>query len=219
MNPGDEVWTQVVTPLENLRADAEQNPGTPWQTRRDTLYPELTSVVDGAVADRLVSWLDGLPEDERTALLVSDDLRTQAHQVVSSVLPAQTADTGAAVEYDNDAWFAFLAENGVRWDGTEESWSGFRDWFLYYATEGGFAIPAGLLFDYLEPRSAAERVTLFSEYGVTIAVPEHLTAAALDPASQRLMANLLAENPEFAEIPEARRVELLLTLDQGEQLT
>jgi hypothetical protein len=60
---------------------------------------------------------------------------------------------------------------------------------------------------------------LFSEYGVTIAVPEHLTAAALDPASQRLMANLLAENPEFAEIPEARRVELLLTLDQGEQLT
>jgi hypothetical protein len=208
MTAADDVWAAVSTPFENLRTDAEQRPEVSWPDRRATLYVELSAVAESTVADRLLAWLDDLPEDERATLLVSDELAARAYEVVVQTVPEPVQEEQAQ-EYDADAWFAFLTENGARWDGTDESWQEFRDWFLYYATEGGFGDPAGLLLDYLDPRSPAERVALLAEYGVVIAAPEQATVAALDPEAQRIMAELLAERPEYAEIPEARRVELL----------
>ena len=210
MPAADEVWVLVAGPLESLRSEAVEHPGLPWPDRRENLHRELSSVVAGPVVNQLMYWLDELPEGDRADLLVGDDLASHAYQVVCEAVPdgpAEVADAG----YDEQAWFAYLAENGPRWDGTDESWPGFREWFVHYAAEAGLHVPATLFLDHLEPMAAADRVTMFAEYGVTIQVPEP-AVAALDPLAQKVMDELLARKPQYADIPEARRVELVTAL-------
>jgi hypothetical protein len=210
MPAADEVWVLVAGPLESLRTEAIEHPDLPWPDRRENLYRELFSVVAEPMVNQLMYWLDELPEADRADLLVSDDLASHAYQVVCEAVPDEPAEVGDA-GYDEQAWFAYLAENGPRWDGTDESWPGFREWFVHYATEAGLHTPAILFLDHLEPLAAADRVTMFAEYGVTIQAPEP-AVAALDPLSQKVMDELLARKPHYADIPEAHRVELVTAL-------
>jgi hypothetical protein len=158
--------------------------------------------MDSAFAP-LMNWLDGLSDTDRAQLLASDGLLTQAYEVMTPAEADEPADT-----YDANAWFAFLAEHGTRWDGTEESWDAFREWFAFYAAEAGFREPCDLLMDYLASKSAAERIALFAEYGVAIQAPAS-AVGTLDPRAQGVMDNLLARKPQYADIPEARRIELV----------
>lgn len=158
MPTADEMWALVAGPLETLRADTARQPDLPWPTHRENLRQALSSV---PVADHLLRWLDGLSDSDRRTLLVGDDLAVRARQEV-------TRAVGAATTYDESAWSGFLTENGVRWDGTAESWPGFRDWFGYYATQAGLGTPATALLDHLDPMTPADRVTTFAGYGVRI---------------------------------------------------
>lgn len=198
MSTDGETWAVIVIPLENLRSDAIQRPDLPWPERREHLRLELSSVTANSVFEPLMDWLDGLSDADRAELLASEGLLTQAYQLMTPIQPGST--------YDANAWFAFLAEHGPQWDGTEESWDGFREWFGFYAAEAGFREPCDLLMDYLASKAAAERIALFAEYGVTIQTP---ATGTLDPRAQRVMAALLARKPEYVDIPEARRIELV----------
>lgn len=218
----EETWALLAEPLENLRVDAVERPALSWAERRETLLRELSEVHAGPVAEQLVGWLDELPDADRTTLLSSDDLLPYAYQVVSGALAEPSAAEQQDEQYveqpveqqdehyDEQAWFGYLAENGGRWDGTDESWAGFRDWFQYYATEAGVGTPATLLLDHLGRMPPAERVAAFAEYGVTIEPPEPV--AAPDPRVQLVMDRLLARNPEYAEIPEAHRIEMVTAI-------
>jgi hypothetical protein len=73
-----------------------------------------------------------------------------------------------ASRYDEQAWQVFLSENGTQWDGTEEGWDSFRQWFAYYAGEQGLSVPASALLDYLSAQPDAERIDTLGQYGVTI---------------------------------------------------
>jgi hypothetical protein len=95
------------------------------------------------------------------------------------ITPPQAAGDGAG--YDEQAWQAYLAENGPQWDGTEDSWEQFREWFAYYAGERGLSTPATALLDYLTPQPAADRIATFAQYGVAITAPEQ--AAWADEAA------------------------------------
>lgn len=225
MLAADEAWALVSGPLENLRADALERPDLPWPERRENLRTELSTATADPMVDHLVTWLDELPDSDRASLLAGDDLPTQAYQVLTDAAAQETAQEAGeqpAAAYDENAWFAYLAEHGARWDGTEESWQAFRDWFLYYAAEAGFGSPATLLLDYLQPMAAADRVTLLGQYGVAIEPPQPAmtTAAAevaADPRVRAVMAELLAEQPQYADIPEARRLELVAELLKREE--
>lgn len=49
---------------------------------------------------------------------------------------------------------------------------------MYYAGESGVQVPAAALIDYLSPLPAAERITEFARYGVTITPAARETAAS-----------------------------------------
>lgn len=212
----DEAWALVAGPLENLRSDAIDRPDLPWPERRESFHKELAALTTDPFMDELVDWLDDMSDSDRQALLIGDQLPIQVYQL----LPTIVVDTGAAATNtaateDETAWFAYLAENGVRWDGAEQSWDAFGDWFVYDATQAGFQAQASMLLDYLGNMATADRITMFAQYGVTIRQPQRATP--MDRRVQEIMDNLLARTPAYADIPEARRIELVTAMIEREE--
>jgi hypothetical protein len=91
------------------------------------------------------------------------------------VQPGATAEaTGAADASDGETpgsaggnWNEFLAENGPRWDGTEQAWGPFKEWFLYTAREQGVTQSAESFIAYVD--ADQDKAAVFAQYGVTIA--------------------------------------------------
>jgi hypothetical protein len=81
-----------------------------------------------------------------------------------------TAEESAAVDesggYDEASWNAFLAENGVRWNGTEDAWAQFAEWFAYQADQQGLAAPANAFIAYTE--SQGDKAGVFAQYGIQV---------------------------------------------------
>ncbi|HVV19267.1 MAG TPA: peptidoglycan-binding protein [Pseudonocardiaceae bacterium] len=88
-----------------------------------------------------------------------------------SATATPTANPAGPPAYDQHAWSAYLAENGPRWDGTDQNWQTFRTWFAYDAATRGLADPANGFLALAESQSVAERISTFARYGVTIRVP------------------------------------------------
>lgn len=255
MSALDDVWAWLYDPLQDLKRDYLDAPDKSWDERRALFLKRLgiREPDEHPVVGQLILQLDAMSEGDRNSLLGTDQLDTLAYEAArqNMVEPEQqaTPDQPAAPEqqgapeqsaYNEGAWHQFLATNGPAWDGSAASWGQFREWFLYYAADSGFAAPATGLLDYLDAMSVEERIATFAQYGVTIAVAAPVTPAepvaseqpvaaepiaaeqpisaptvdpAVEPASDELiesvMAELIAETPEFADIPEERQRELL----------
>lgn len=82
-------------------------------------------------------------------------------------MAAEAAPEVDDTAYDEGEWAAFLQEYGPSWDGQEENWSGFVDYFLFYAAERGVAAPARSFVEYAA--DSGDRVGFFAGYGVAIA--------------------------------------------------
>jgi hypothetical protein len=88
---------------------------------------------------------------------------------------------------DLGAWNSYLATNGPRWNGSEEAWPQFCEWFLYYAAEAGVGESAAGFIAYLDTRQ--DKIAVFGQYGVWIPAPaeelvvatDRLAASADDP--------------------------------------
>jgi hypothetical protein len=78
---------------------------------------------------------------------------------------------------DHEKWNAYLKENGPRWDGTEEHWQQFRDWFLYSADLNHVGQSAHGFIELAEKSS--DKRAVFAEYGITLPA-----TAAPDSAGQ-----------------------------------
>jgi hypothetical protein len=231
MPSADDIWEWIQAPLEELKHALSAEPDKPWETRRAEFLEHLglSEASQYPVIEHLFQHLDQLADDDRTNAITSGEIDSFAYQLAQQYGEGEDAshehhDAGhmqqgepAAAEspgYDEQAWHAYLAENGPYWNGTEEAWDQFREWFLYHATERGVGEPATELLDYLAAQPAAERITTLAQYGVTITpiVPEvgepepgELSHEDIDAA----MAEVIAENPELADIPEERRREIL----------
>lgn len=214
MTTAEETWNWLHPAIQDLKASA----GQPWATRRKAFLDQLglASADADPTVHELLRQLDELPDDERAALSDTDDLDTLAYDLIQieEIAPADggtgTAEhipepAEAATEgYDEAAWNQYLATNGPSWDGSEENWSAFREWFLYHAAEQGFSEPATGLLDYLQGMAVAERITTFAQYGVTIAAhsggeakSDEDTAAMLDELSE-----LTSDIPGIEELSE-----------------
>jgi hypothetical protein len=191
----------------------------------------------GSPADSLVAYLDGLSGVERIAAFGQYGVTIPTSAQVSAPGPAPTsaqADAG----YDADAWNAFVAEHLTRWDGSAQTWAQFKEWFLYYANTQQLGSPADSLVAHLDGLPVAERIAACAEYGVVIQAPEAAVpseaaavpeergeqaaspspAVELDEEAESIIAEVLAEDPEFAAIPEERIRELMAeALREAEQ--
>ena len=127
-----------------------------------------------------------------------------------ALLGAEPSDT----DEDLTAWQAFLAEKGPYWDGAEENWQAFRDWFAYEAATAGVPHSAVSFLDYAE--STGDKPAAFAAYGIPVTshpptadLAEHITAAFAN--DQQALAAL-----SDAEIDElARRAAETLLADRG----
>jgi hypothetical protein len=152
---------------------------------------------------------------------------TEMEQSLGFEWESQSADTKSETllklisevpGYDEQAWLAYVAQNGRQWDGTEATWDQFTEWFAYYANAGGFAVPADALLKYLASQSAAERTTTLwpasdlppegPEGPEEPEEPEELEAS--DEDIETIMRELLEDNPELADVEEEIRRELVI---------
>jgi hypothetical protein len=147
----------------------------------------------GAVAEELVRHAEGnggadffraVKETGTAALL--DELR--------QAVPVDEVDES----YDEAEWAAFLQEYGSTWDGQEDSWPGFVDYFLFYAEERRVRAPAKSFVEYAV--DAADRVAFFADYGISVAGP--LTAEP-EPDPEAWQAFLVEFGPSWDGTEEA----------------
>ncbi len=230
MSSLDELWSWVATPLRELTEQRAGNPDQSWDELRDFFVRQagLSQPSDHPLVEETVRQLDDLSEDDRTRLLADPDrLNALVYGIAQEHADAPEADAAAEpAAYDEGGWQQFLVTNGAQWAGDEASWPGFRDWLSYYANEGGFEQPATALLTYLDGQPAPERIATFAQYGVTIQPPVPAEAAEEQAAPQagqgagqpeeqpvRLseddVQTLLGSHPEFDDIPEDRRRELI----------
>ena len=221
MSTKDELWQWLGEPLQELSRHRLEQPDAEWQERR-VFFLERLSIPDPApypAVDALLRHLDELPADQRDPLLDNpDELAKLADGYVDQYADAEAeAETEGAAEFDQQAWWAFLAENGALWNGTDEHWAQFEPWLLSVAADQGFGEATEALFAPLRGQGAAAVRAVLAEYGVVIAEqpqaePEQAEAVELPtPAefAETNMADLLAEDPEFAELSEERRMALI----------
>lgn len=199
----------IVPALESLAGSQE-----PWEARRDAFVGQLgeLGLSDHPVAARLVERLDAVSDDERATMLASREfgIAEVPGQEQDPLQPAAaSAEQPGEAGYDEQAWQAYLAENGPAWDGATDSWDQFVQWFSYHAAEGGLRQPATALMDYLDGQSASERVSTFAQYGVSIGQAE-ADEPVPDEDIDDMMRQLLDEHPEYAEIPEEDRRKLII---------
>jgi hypothetical protein len=213
MSTLDETWAWLYTPLQELKSDTAENPDKPWAERRAFLLERLglTDSADHPLTDELFRWLDELPDDERGTMLAGEQLDTTAHELAQRHSEEPAATAAAETTFDEAAWYAFLASHASQWDGTAESWDQFTEWLRYYADENGFGAPTGSLIDSLDVQAVADRVGVLAQYGVAIpaSAEQHAEVPTSDEFADTHMADLLAEDPQFADIPEERRLELI----------
>jgi hypothetical protein len=110
------------------------------------------------------------------------ELATELPALHRQLATAKTAANAGSDQqrYDESTWYSFLAENAVRWDGTEPSWEHFKTWFVYEAHQRGVAAPATSFTAYVEGQP--NKVAAFAEYGVTIAGAAATTGGAAPTA-------------------------------------
>lgn len=219
MSTLDELWEWIRDPLEELEKNFTEEPDKSWETRRGEFLQQLGVQEPGQhpVTEQMFKQLDEMSDDERRNQLNSKEFETVAYGLAQQHAASQeTVGQGASQGtregpgYDEQAWQKYLTTNATQWDGSEETWNQFTQWFLYYAGESGVQAPAAALIDYLGPLPADQRVTELARYGVTIAPPAPTgQPTGAEPNISNIMDEVLRANPQFAAISEERRIEIM----------
>jgi hypothetical protein len=221
MSTKDELWQWLGEPLQELSRHRVEQPDAEWQQRRE-FFLEKLSIADPApypAVDALLRHLDELPADQRDPLLDNPDELARLADAYLDQYADVEAEEPVAAEFDQQAWWAFLAENAALWNGTDEHWAEFEPWLLSTAADHGFGEATESLLAPLRGQGGAAVRAVLAEYGVVIAeqtpvAPETEAVEAVElPTAAEFaeanMAELLAEDPEFAELSEERRMALI----------
>ncbi|GAB3431983.1 hypothetical protein [Actinophytocola sediminis] len=203
----DEAWTRLSPVLEEWRRDVTDQPDKSWDERQAFLLNllDLREPEDDPAIAALVDHLRELPEDDRTQVLGSEELERVAYDLLVRHTPA---DEPPAAEYDPAVWNEYLTTNGPSWNGTDESWREFADWFLYYAGERGVTEPATALIEYLATQPVPARIETFAQYGVAIQAPADAQPAA-EAGLNTALAEAVTAVPGAEHLSEADLAEVL----------
>jgi hypothetical protein len=161
----------------------------------------------------------GVPDSAAAFLRYVEDAGDKAAALADHGIYLTGAGAQEGAE-DPAAWDAFLAENGPYWDGTEENWPSFRDWFAYQAAAAAVPHSAGAFLDYAE--STGDKAGVFAAYGVPLAPAAPADSAGLAGDFAGSIAAAFADNPQAlaslsdAEISKlARQAAEALLADRG----
>lgn len=188
----DAEWTELVERVSQVASDN----GLDTDGLMEALVAQDTVELQTAVA--AVVWPDSADDgqatetDAATAEAVDD-----SHATETDAGPAEPVE-------DENAWNAYLLANGPSWDGTEENWAAFVEWFVYHADEQGVGAFARTFCDYAAANGASG---VFAQYGVALAGAEPAAAeqARHEPASEEQ--GLSETEPPEAEQAPALSVE------------
>lgn len=222
-----QLWAWIEPAVQELHAYHAEHSDASWPDLRSHFLEQLgiTEAAQYPAVDTLIKDLDERSDSERTELLADSNKLTELADRYTTLHadpdPAAAPQPGTPQQqdtFDQNAWFAFLAEVGPNWNGTDEHWAQFEPWLLAESNSRGFGPQTEALFAQVRGHGAAAVIELFRQYGVQIKAPAQAQPDQSQPSSQDLqvaetaMAELLAENPEFADIPEERRRELIAQL-------
>jgi hypothetical protein len=199
---------------ESESGDADTVPASQFD-RFQSVFRDHASDA-GVLAESIEATVETLRlRGEMTVVDALADARVEA--LVTSyqtLLPIDSeSDEAEAEQGDDSAWYAFLAENGPRWDGSEDSWQRFQQWFLYYAEQARVGTQARAFTDYVD--GSPDKRAVFAQYGVTIvdaaqpeAASEDESRRAESPSEERVddghrdaaLSELMVDHPELAEL-------------------
>jgi hypothetical protein len=233
MATAEEIWTRVFPALAAVSTDFINEPARSWPERRKVFLEPLGGDHAGQEPDiaPLLEWLDELSASDRDLLLSSGSLNDQIWIVIqqriappSATAPdadepvGEIAEEGRAddsdqsgpgdppEQYDLDAWYAFVRDNGTAWSGEASTWTAFCDWFPYAAAQQGLSYPAAGLLAELHALSGAGRVELLAQYGAVIAVcvppstpDQSPPEPAAAPSERSAREAILAQIPDIAQ--------------------
>lgn len=197
--------------------------GTSTPTADDPQWRELAERMTPAAEQAGVYG----PEELMAALTAVDDPVALQGIIAAHVWPdadasdalepqdaASAGGTGGAeapTEEDPSAWNDFLIANGPAWDGSDESWGPFVEWFVYEADVAGVGRSARAFCEYAtsnEPRA------VFAQYGVAVgrgAAPAEAddVAALMQRVSGEILAEFRQQYPDLADIDDAEVLAIL----------
>ncbi|HEY0452657.1 hypothetical protein [Actinophytocola sp.] len=211
----EEVWAWLHPQLHDLRSG--EHPDSTWDEVRERFRQQTD---DHPAAALLIERLDLLPDEERERVLGGDELDALAYEAAHTTAEptepteAPAEESPAEESYDEAAWHEFAQTNLARWNGDAGSWTEFRAWFAYYAAEASVGVPAETFLQYVDGLAVDDRIATFLQYGVVITPPDEVeeppaSTPALDAQTEAAVDEVLDEHPEFAEISEERRLQLI----------
>jgi len=157
MADAGEQWAVVYEPLQELKADG------PWETRREEFVAKLPDAQDPAIG-AFLHHLDELTDDQRTDLLRTEEADTVLYGYLEEFSDSESSESS-----ESGTWADFVATNAEYWDGEEDTWDTFREWFVYEAYQAGFGEPSAALFAELDTQDIDSRIATFGREGGTVA--------------------------------------------------
>jgi hypothetical protein len=151
-----------------------------------------TKLNEADVPEESIAELVQVLQDVGTADALDDIVQGGAEGIYVHYRPAAAEAEAAGGE---DAWQTYVAQTAGSWDGREESWPDFRNWFLHYANEAGVGEYATELLDRAEN---SDKVAVLAEYGIAAASPAEATAASPAEAAAAPSAQATAAPPAEA---------------------
>jgi hypothetical protein len=168
---GDQ-WAVVYQPLQEMKSEG------PWETRRAEFVGKLPDEHDPAIV-AFLAHLDELTDEQRADLLRTEEADT----VMYGYLEEYSDSSSESGEYSEDeegeeteegetpahdgTWAGFLEVNVPYWDGEEDTWDTFREWFVYHADAAGFGDESAALFAELDTQDIDSRIATFGRNGGT----------------------------------------------------
>jgi hypothetical protein len=220
-------WFDLVCRVrEGLPGDAGSS-----EFRRAIVEAGAEEAVPEAVPDQFFAYLEESGADP--VEVTSQWAATSPDALLQIYLSAgETAATSApGVESTDDGtgldpfmWQAYLTQWHGGWDGAEETWPQFAESFRYHAPDGA-ADAANDLLAYAE--SQPNRAEVLATYGICVPAPEatpaepttagqpagdeigSVAAELVDDVALPVLELFLAQNPQYADLPPERLVELL----------
>jgi hypothetical protein len=197
-----ENWFDLVVGVVDMRVAAAAGADLEWDSVRADLLDAAAQSGFAAVAEQFVAQVESYGEPLDVVQLMSARRTDLGAAYAAAVQAAYDAPVGVAgAEADDPAnedpavWNEYLATNGPMWDGTEDSWPAFRDWFVYYAGEQGVGGSALAFCDFAD---AGDKRQVFAEYVVVVGQAEPAPDAEMGGSSPAIG----TEDAEIAAVVE-----------------
>lgn len=178
--PDPELWFTLISEVYQELADSDWGPDFIDFRARFTDRASMEGLREAA--EEFVRYAEDNGGIELVRQAHEEGVANLAYEFDQLVGAAATSDAqrdSLGYSYDEDAWATFLPEVGAQWNGQEDAWEPWVDWFVYHAQDRGLVAPAMAFVEYAAAQP--DKVAVFAAYGIDIEVPSPDAAYDDDP--------------------------------------